>query len=673
MALLISENGVQLNAVAGLSFGQYARLYVCEMFLPTLLFILGFKLLPILRKRLQRSSVSTEKSKLQVAEDVSDTACDTPMDWEEEYVCDWSPESFECEQQVSADASGGLRSFESGVWSDFGENPTRSPSDDCGQSMRGDDEDWSGDDADLCVASNLFNGPEAIMEADVGSALEAALVSGDSVLAESILTTGARLCGAAWLSKACGKLRLAGVRLRSVKAVEFAKTFGRESRPDLAVDLWLEVCMDQGRDPSAVDGCGSPPEGDIYGAVLEACVDANDFEAATRAARATNWRAPAATNPAGQQALLSLSRWLSRRRVIGPAMACYDSVRRSGGAVDLPTHRAVLKACVSGNDMMRAAMLFHDLLESGGQPDFAMFSAMIHGYRAAGSPEEAISYFELMKRHGIQPDASLFETMLDSCIWQDVPAIVEQVISDMEAAGVTPSSNTLATVLKLYGRSCNIVQSLDALEELPRRHGLQVDGRAYSTMVSTCLKGGRLDLALETFDRMTLAGCRPKQKVYEVLLSACMRRGDLERAVRLVDNALGLSPVQLAVADEHAEEHAAEQQADVEERPTADLGAASSAPALAGEAVATATPRVRLEQSSIDSLLKLLGRRQESARLGLPLLARLRQALAEVPESIAAALESDARRGLATGRMAELAQRHETFQNWRDFRLQPCN
>lgn len=496
--------------------------------------------------------------------------------------------------------------------------------------------------------------PQAAVEADVSSALEAALASGDAALADSVLATGARLCRAGWLTKACGQMRSAGVALLSERAVDFAHIFAQAGRADLAVDLWLERCMDGGRRPADIPLSQSLPEAELYAAVLAACAHCGDFEAAARAARNASWRAPPAQG-SGFPALLALTRWLARRRAIGPALACYDSARRSLSAVvtDLATHRAVLKACVSSNDMMRADMLFQDLIDSPIAPDFATFAAMIRGHRAASHPEDAMSYFELMKKHGLQPDASLFDVVLDGCLWKDVPALVERVLADMESARVKPSSGTLATILKLYGQSCKIQKALEVFEDLPRRHGLQVESRAFNAMIMACLQNGRLDLALDTFDRMCAEGCRAKARTYEALLTSCLRRGNLDQAVRLLDDALGLClPVPAASDQVHEDPADGEGQGMSPPRPP------QARPRL---------PRIRLEAGILEAVLDLIGRRGEAARLGVPLVARLRGAGCQVPEALAASLTREAEAS-ARAATSTLHQRRDIHNRWRNFR-----
>eukprot|EP00927_Polykrikos_kofoidii_P037134 TRINITY_DN31306_c0_g1_i1.p1 TRINITY_DN31306_c0_g1~~TRINITY_DN31306_c0_g1_i1.p1 ORF type:complete len:690 (+),score=127.31 TRINITY_DN31306_c0_g1_i1:124-2070(+) len=447
------------------------------------------------------------------------------------------------------------------------------------------------------------------VEKSMMDALNAAIDLRDSDSAHSVLLASASHCGLSWMPKACRLLVAAGMPLNCQRAVELVEHCRSEGRTDVAVDLWLE------RPCGGPDSAAGFEVDEVYDLVLKACVESCDFESAARAARNVGWRAPPSKD--GQQALLVLSRWLVRRNALGPALACYDAARRSGTTVDVQTHRALLKACASNGDMMRADILFQEFTSAGLPLDVATFSSMIRGHRAAGNSREAMSYFEEMRRRGIQPDASLHDAVFDSRLWHDVPALLERVLADMEAADVKPSNGTLATVLRLYGQSNRIDRALEVFEELPRRHGFQVDSRSYSAMIAACLRNGRVDLALETFDRMVVAGFTGKAKLNTFLVNACAKRGDLNGAVRVVDKACGL------------QRHAAAP-ALCETEPAAELEPQSPS-------------TCRLEPRCIANLLRAIWQRGEVARLGAPLVERLRSAGLDVPPAYAAAvLKEDA-------------------------------
>lgn len=467
--------------------------------------------------------------------------------------------------------------------------------------------------------------PASAAIADASRALETAIASGDLQLIDSALASASRICSPSWLARACSHLRASGISLGAERTVEIAVIFGRERRGDLAVDLWYEQvasCLPDLVEVMA-DRDKTVPGEDLYSAALEACARCGDFQSAARAARIVQWRPPSSTS--GQAAQLALARWLARQLCIEEALKCYRAVWQACGSPDQATHRAVLIASVRCADMMLASNLFQQFSANGLMPDSNSFSAMICGYCAAGNMEKAVQYFYMMLRCGNAPTTSLFNAMLDGCAWRNMPTLMERVLADMESAGVQPSSATLSILMKGYGQSYGIDQALALFEDMPRRYGLELDGNAYSTLISLCLQNDCFYTAWNVYERMSSSRCRLGSRTYEALISSCCCHGELNCAVRLVDDALVLS----------AEP--------VEHRPAAPL---------------------RLKSEVVEQLLQIIGRRQEAQRLGVPLLARLQRAGFIISEHLCEALLRHAQPGTEK-RQLVLHQRRAEFHSWR--------
>lgn len=484
------------------------------------------------------------------------------------------------------------------------------------------DDLWSSTDDD-----QFLSGPETAVAADANSVLETALASGDAKIADAALSAGVRLCSSSWLTKAYSQLQAAGIPVMPERALDLIRVYGHERRADLAVDLWESHCAELGLDPADGEETEPPPASELYGAALEACARAGDFDTAARAAGSTGWRVPSCRH--GQAAFLALSRWFARRQDVGQALMCYQAVRDVSGNADLATHRAVLVASVRSADMAKADALFQDLMSSGITPDGATFSAMICGHCSAGNADEAMNYFHLLRQRGIIPTAPLFDAILDGCAWMNLPALMEQVLADMEAAGVRPSTTTLSILMRLHGMNRDTQQALTLFDELPKKHGLKLDGHAYGTLISVCLKNGVYDMAWNAFERMSAARLTAHARIYEHLIAASLRRGYLDNAVEVVDMALGL----VKQKDENA----------------------------------LPMPRLRLQTKSIEDVLQLIGRRRQSARLGAPLVERLLAAGVELEESLVDALLRSAESQAESTPCSELHRRRVERQTWRNF------
>jgi len=468
---------------------------------------------------------------------------------------------------------------------------------------------------------------------DADGVLDVAVASGDAELADAALSAGTQLgCGSTWLARARTRLSAANVPIRAEHAVMLARIYGFENRGDLAVDLWQEQRAMDSLDAVSSDPTKSSlpvPAVDIYGAALEACVASGDLETAACAARSAGWQAPICSS--GQAALLTIARWLARRQDVAHSLECYNSVCRIGGVVDFQTYRALLTACVRNGDLLQAAELFRVLSNAGLEPDFGIFATLIRGYCAAGELEHGMTLFYLLRRRGFVPDASLFDAILDGCARRNMTTLTEQVLKDMQAVGVSLSNQTIAILLRLFGRNRDLGRALQIFEELPKRNGLEVNTHTYRTLISVCLTNGRLDLAIEAFEKMQGAGCAADARTYEALVLGCLRQGDLDRAVDLIDSALGLSDYETAARD--------------------------------GSEVA----RACLEPKLVDDVLSLIGRRRQAQRLGAPLVRRLRRAGCEVSDHVAEAMLRIGHAQFESS-CSLMATRRSERQLWRDLR-----
>lgn len=478
------------------------------------------------------------------------------------------------------------------------------------------------------VDEDLSSSGEAASE-DARGVFEAAMSSGDPKLAESALAAGIRLCSATWLAQACSEFIAAGIQLDNRQLIEVMHAYSSENRADLAVDLWEAVCHSRGKDPEQ-------GEADLYGVALEVCARCGDFETAARTASVGGWRAPPCKF--GQDALLALARWFARRQDVVKASHCYEAVRDARGHADLATHRAVLIASVRSADMAQAEELFKAMIYSGLVPDGPSLSAMICGHCAAGNVDKAMQYFNQLRRCGIAPTGPLFDAILDGCAWMNMPALMEQVLADMEAVGVQPSTSTLTILLRNYGSNGNTDRALAVFDELPKRHGFELDGPAYGALISVCLSNGSFNVAWTAFERMSESGRIPHARTYEALAFSCLRQGHLERAVRILDEALNLA-----------------------------------APYPVEEVVPLSIPRVCLEKKVVEEVLRTIGRRRAVGTLGAPLLSRLQAARIEVSDSLVEAIQYTCRAEAEPGALntsgTVLQQRQGKFQRWRNFEV----
>mmetsp|Transcript_56362 Transcript_56362/g.104273 ORF Transcript_56362/g.104273 Transcript_56362/m.104273 type:complete len:588 (-) Transcript_56362:33-1796(-) len=504
------------------------------------------------------------------------------------------------------------------------------------------------DDQSVGLLGGTLPDSSAVVAANADTVLQTALSSGDAALADAALGVGLRMSSVSWLASACSDLYAAGIPVRLERALDLVHVYSQEARPDLALDLFWQH-QQQRTEISA----------ELYGAILEACARCNGFALAVKVAEAASWQAPEDT--VGQSAMLALVRWMAQQQsseLQARAQECYAAVKQSrGGKADVATHRILMSACVQAGDMDGATGLFRDLLSSGQRPDSSAFATLICGHCAAGHVQQALACFQMMKQHGIEPHVSLFNTLLDGCLLQNLPSLLEQVLADMEDTGVQPSTDTLAILLRHYGRNHGPDGVRVVLEEFPRDHGLELDAQAYSALILACLDAGCDDLAWKTFERCQSAAestsdSLPTRQAYEAMIRSCVRHGHLERAVDLLVELLTAGSIseQRVSPDGRVDGQTTPRSVNEQNEPQS-AGATMISPAL------------------LEDVLQLIGRRRAGKRMGIPLMQTLQTVGITVPEELAVALTSQAdAEDPSNPSNLELRRREEEWRRWRDFK-----
>merc|ERR550514_1507857 len=132
--------------------------------------------------------------------------------------------------------------------------------------------------------------------------------------------------------------------------------------------------------------------------------------------------------------------------------------------------------------------------------------------------DQGMQLFMLMRKKGILPDAVVFNSLLDGCAKRQMRTLCEQVIRDMEEAGVAPSNHSVSILVKLYGRCKDLPAAFKVFEEMPRAYGFKPNAAAYTCLMSSCIAGNHLDKALELHQDMKKNRIAPDQKTYSTLL-----------------------------------------------------------------------------------------------------------------------------------------------------------
>lgn len=220
------------------------------------------------------------------------------------------------------------------------------------------------------------------------------------------------------------------------------------------------------------------------------------------------------------------------------ALETYEAVGPDA-PISTKEYNALLGILFNHGDADAALRIFRDMILRGAMPDKDTYVFMVRGHCARGELEPVLQLLGQMRRQGLQPDQALFNAVLDACAHKRMLAIAEQILLDMESAGVRPSCATLSIIVRLYGRCGDLGAALEAVESLPKRHGFDANAQVLGSLVAACVANEDVERALEVYGRMANAGFVADAHTYRSLLAGCVRAEDVGSAVRLVEDALG--------------------------------------------------------------------------------------------------------------------------------------
>lgn len=308
---------------------------------------------------------------------------------------------------------------------------------------------------------------------------------------------------------------------------------------------------------------------------------------------------------------IALARRLLKRRDIQGAEKCLQNIEYP---IDFKTRKLFIVACSQTGNMDLGTRYFQQLQSDHFNADFAIYSAIIRGFCNVGKVEEAFTYLQLMLEHKLQPDAMLVDALLEGCVSRNLFTKADRILQLMKDLGIQFSNTTLAACIKLYSSRGEINRCYGIFEEVVQTHHLQPNSYVYGALIAAALRNGKPEMALDTYDA---ADCTPCARTYEHLVQCCIQLGLLERAVDLLDEALGLKD--------------------------------------------SSARRAYIDPKVIEELLILISRRRKGDTLAIPLLRRLELADFELPENFERFLKP------MSSRSPRSSQRTADLDRWRNF------
>jgi pentatricopeptide repeat protein len=350
----------------------------------------------------------------------------------------------------------------------------------------------------------------------------------DEILVNATLEACVRLKDPKRLSGALNIFEATGWKLPAQCAMHtygtLIKAYGESRNLTMAWKLWREVTVDKHLSPSD----------QLYATMIDVLVSNNRMEEGLSLFEEMKARC---TGPRGQSfatVYASIIRGFAQRKECQRAIQCYQEMQDHNVKVSQVAYNTLIDACCRVADMDGASRLFQDMVSHQATPDLITYSTLIKGYCLCGDMDQGMQLFMLMRKKGITPDAVVFNSLLDGCAKRQMRTMCDQVIQDMQEAGIKPSNHTVSILVKLYGRCRDLESAFRCFEDMPRENGFKANAAVYTCLMSACIANNQLERALELRLRMMKERVVLDQKTYSTLLRGALRVSNVEVAVDLI-------------------------------------------------------------------------------------------------------------------------------------------
>lgn len=456
-------------------------------------------------------------------------------------------------------------------------------------------------------------------------------VCSDEVMLNTVLETCIRHRELGRLQAIVTSFRSSGLRPSVHTYGSLIKSCSTLKRVDWCRDLWEEMVLRRALTPNNI----------VLGCMLDALVCNDCLEEAV--ALLEKWRT---TVPPNTVMYSTIIKGFANRRQAARAMEMWKEMKEAKVEMNVVVFNVLVDAQARVGAMDDVSAVVESMLECGITPDVITYSTIVKGYCVKGDLDKAFEVFRSMQQNGMAADSIIYNTMLDGCTRHNRMDLADLVLEDFEKYKIKPSNFTLGILVKMHGRRGQLDKAFQVLEELPRRHGLQPNTQVKAALMSACLNNQDVKQALEVFRSLQAGPQGADAKAYGAMIAGMLRCGHAEEAVRLVEEAYGLSAEHGRAAPSGLPAGGSSRRSD----------ATARKPGL--------PPSQQLEAEQLELLLRTLAQRGELEKLGVPLVKRLRAARVPISGRLLGLLEAGggtaaSMAGAAWGDAGTTGRRHE--------------
>mmetsp|Transcript_108642 Transcript_108642/g.192107 ORF Transcript_108642/g.192107 Transcript_108642/m.192107 type:complete len:1017 (+) Transcript_108642:137-3187(+) len=347
------------------------------------------------------------------------------------------------------------------------------------------------------------------------------------------------------------------------------KAYGALKRVDDCWNLWYKMVDDRALEPNDV----------VVGCMLDALVCNEYVEEAVTLFK--KWQPKVKANTI---IFSTLIKGFACSRQVSRAMDMWREMQELRMPLNNKVYNALIDAHARVGAMEEVRQLVQGMATNGCKPDNVTYSTIVKGYCFNGNLDEAFEVWQEIRHMKMANISVICNILFDGSVRHNRMDIADVLLSDIERFGIALSNVSLGIMVKMYGRRKQLQRAFDIVEDIPRKHGFEANAQVKTCLMSACFYNHELELAVQVFEELRSSKHGADSKMYAAMISGALRHGWIEQAVTVVEDAYGLNAMKALPAD-----------------------------------------HVR-ETDTLEQLLRALIQRGEMARIGVPLLNRIRAA-----------------------------------------------